>query len=225
MNKPFEAYLANEAYASARKSRVARKKAADREMAREIAQANRQRYSIIVSTVSFLALAALVAIAVLLGRAKAAEPTGLNSTAQEAMWLPECEAAAERCATLIGEDYENALIEQALLEQARMIPGVTVSHYCICKECCGKGPSDPAYGITASGREATPYVSVAVDPDVIPLGSDVLVDYGDGEIHYYRADDTGSAISGNHIDLCVESHQEAINLGIKTATVYWVAHN
>ena len=82
------------------------------------------------------------------------------------------------------------------------------------------GPDHPAYGITASGRRATPYVSVAVDPSVIQLGADVLVDYGDGEIYYYRADDTGP--KGNHIDLCVSSHEEALRLGVQTATVYWV---
>lgn len=67
-----------------------------------------------------------------------------------------------------------------------------------------------------------PGVSVAVDPAVIPLGSDVLVDYGDGDIRYYRADDTGSAVKGNHIDLCMASHQEALEAAVKTATVWWV---
>lgn len=118
------------------------------------------------------------------------------------------------------EEPENELIEQALLDKSTKIGNVMVTHYCICEKCCGKAPVHPAYGITASGRRATPGVSVGVDPDVIPLGSDVLVDYGDGEIHYYRADDAGSGISGNHIDLCVGSHQEALELGVKKATVY-----
>ena len=100
---------------------------------------------------------------------------------------------------------------------------MTVTHYCICQQCCGKAPDHPAYGITASGRRATPYVSVAVDPSLIPLGADVLVDYGDGEIHYYRADDTGSGVGSRHIDLCVGSHAEALQMGHRTATVYWVA--
>ena len=80
-----------------------------------------------------------------------------------------------------------------------------------------------ADGITASGVRATPGVTVAVDPDVIPLGADVLVDYGDGEICYYRADDTGSGVVGNHIDLCVADHQTAVQLGRRTATVWWVS--
>lgn len=114
------------------------------------------------------------------------------------------------------EEPENELIEAALLVSAHRLDNVTVTHYDCCVECCGK-----ADGITASGVRATPGVTVAVDPDVIPLGADVLVDYGDGEICYYRADDTGSGVVGNHIDLCVADHQTAVQLGRRTATVWW----
>ena len=128
--------------------------------------------------------------------------------------------ATERCYMTdeeIQEDFENYYIEQALLAKANKIENVKVTHYCCCVKCCGKDD-----GITYSGVKATPGVTVAVDTSIIPLGSDVLVDYGDGIINYYRADDTGSAIKGNKLDLCVSSHQEAINLGVRTATVYWV---
>lgn len=101
-----------------------------------------------------------------------------------------------------------------------IIENATVTHYCICEKCCGKSPDHPAYGITASGRAAEPYVSIAVDPAMIPLGSIVYVDYGDGELHEYRADDTGSGVAGAHIDLCVASHEEALQLGVRTAKVY-----
>lgn len=115
------------------------------------------------------------------------------------------------------EDYENANIEAALLANAHILADCRVTYYDTCVLCCGK-----ADGITASGLLATPGVTVAVDPAIIPLGSDVLVDYGDGELHYYRADDTGSGVQGNAIDVCVSSHQEALELGRRTATVYWV---
>lgn len=126
--------------------------------------------------------------------------------------------ATEKCYITkeeIQEDRENYYIEQALLERANVIEDCTVTHYDCCVKCCGKDN-----GITASGVKATPGVTVGVDPNIIPLGSDVLVDYGNGEIHYYRADDTG--VKGNHIDLCVSSHEEALQLGICKATVYWV---
>lgn len=101
------------------------------------------------------------------------------------------------------------------------IENATLTHYCICKKCCGKDENHPAYGITASGRKAEPYVSVAVDPFLIPLGSTVYVDYGDGEIKEYRADDTGSGVNGAHLDLCVSEHNEALELGKKTVRVWW----
>ena len=140
---------------------------------------------------------------------------------------PDWEALEEALAAESGEEEPEAPFEEersgaALLAMGTKIENVTVTHYCICKKCCGKDESHPAYGITASGRAAAPGTSVAVDPDVIPLGSDVLVDYGDGVIHYYRADDTGGAVKGNHIDLCMESHEAAWNAGKKMATVWWV---
>lgn len=116
-----------------------------------------------------------------------------------------------------AEEAENERIEAALLAQAHVIKDCTVTHYDACAECCGK-----IDGITASGVQATPYVSVAVDPAIIPLGSDVLVDYGDGELHYYRADDIGAGVEGSHIDLCVNTYAEAVALGVRTATVYWI---
>lgn len=116
---------------------------------------------------------------------------------------------------VVPEEPENPM------EHLPSIENATLTHYCICEECCGKTPDHPAYGITASGREAEPNVSVAVDPVVIPLGSTVYVDYGDGEIAEYRADDTGSGVAGAHIDLCVADHEQALELGVKTVKVWW----
>lgn len=112
---------------------------------------------------------------------------------------------------------ENELIEAALLSRSHKLEDVTITFYC-CEEyphICGTGN-----GITASGRRVTPYVSCAVDPDVIPLGSTVMLEHN-GEMVYLRADDTGPAVNGNHIDIAVSGHQEALSLGVKTADVWW----
>lgn len=111
---------------------------------------------------------------------------------------------------------ENQMIEDAILEKANKIENCRITYYCVERypHICGTGN-----GITASGLEVTPYVSCAVDPSVIPLGSDVLVDFGDGDIRYYRADDTGP--KGKHIDLAVQTHDEATEMGTTIATVYW----
>ena len=89
----------------------------------------------------------------------------------------------------------------------------TVTYYCCeaYEHVCGDGD-----GLTATGLPVTPGV-VAVDPEVIPLGSTVIID---GQA--YLAADTGGAVGGNHVDICVATHQEAEDLGVTTAEV-WVA--
>lgn len=174
-------------------------------MTREERRRRQRRTMQLLTGLCFLALAALVLLAALTTSVESSEPPfPITEPA-----LPEPEP--------VQEDYENEKIETALLARAHKIENVTVSHYDICRKCCGN-----TRGITASGRKATPYVTVAVDPALIPLGADVLVDYGDGTICYYRADDTGSGVAGGHIDLCVGSHREALQLGLRTATVYWI---
>lgn len=115
------------------------------------------------------------------------------------------------------EQAENEMIEQALLARSHKLEDVKITFYC-CEErphICGTGT-----GITASGRRVTPYVSCAVDPDVIPLGSTVMLEYN-GEMVYLRADDTGGSIKGNRLDIAVKGHQEALSLGVKTADIWW----
>lgn len=60
----------------------------------------------------------------------------------------------------------------------------------------GKAPSDPAYGITASGLPAGKGV-VAIDPNVVPFRSNIYVEgYGKA-----IAGDTGGGVKGRIIDL------------------------
>ena len=56
---------------------------------------------------------------------------------------------------------------------------------------------------------------IAVDPNIIPLGSRVWVE-GYGEA---IAGDIGSAIRGNIIDVFLEHKQDALNWGRKTVTI------
>ena len=70
-------------------------------------------------------------------------------------------------------------------------------------------------GVTATGMVARRGVA-AVDPNVIPLGSRLYIP-GYGEA---IAADTGGAIVGNTIDLCMESYDEAIQFGCRNVEVY-----
>lgn len=77
---------------------------------------------------------------------------------------------------------------------------------------------DGCSGVTATGvnLNANPNAKViAVDPSVIPLGSQVYVEgYG-----YATAADTGGAIKGNKIDVHVPSKDEARSWGVRTVNV------
>lgn len=93
-------------------------------------------------------------------------------------------------AVLQAEADRQARAEQAAAYEAvgayRYIGECTITAYCPCEECCGRW----ADGVTATGLPAGPGV-VAVDPEVIPLGSTVIID---GQ--RYLAADTG--VTGNH---------------------------
>ena len=89
-----------------------------------------------------------------------------------------------------------------------------IYHYCACEECTGKSPGDRGYGITKTGVKARTDRTISVDPDVIPLGSEVEIN---GKI--YVAEDTG--VSGRCIDIYVNDHAEALRLGTYTAGVSW----
>lgn len=113
---------------------------------------------------------------------------------------------------------ETARDRQARAEQAAAYEAMgaweyfgefTVTAYCPCEECCGRW----ADGVTATGLPAGPGI-VAVDPDVIPTGSTVVID---GQA--YLAADTG--VTGNHVDICVTDHRAAEAFGARAAEV-WV---
>ena len=78
-------------------------------------------------------------------------------------------------------------------------------------------------GQTATGR-APVYGVVAVDPSVIPLNSKLYIESADGGKSWVYgfavAGDTGGAIKGNRIDIFVNSHARAYQLGIRYANVY-----
>lgn len=83
--------------------------------------------------------------------------------------------------------------------------------YCACTQCCGAG----ATGTTASGTTVTANRTIAVDTNVIPFGTEVIING-----NTYIAEDTGGAINGNRIDIYFDSHQDALNFGVQYAEVF-----
>ena len=70
-------------------------------------------------------------------------------------------------------------------------------------------------GITASGVPVTAGLTVAVDPEVIPLGTILYIE----GVGVRIAQDTGSAIKGQKIDVAVDAHAEA------ESWAGWGSHN
>ncbi|HWQ76637.1 MAG TPA: 3D domain-containing protein [Syntrophomonas sp.] len=87
---------------------------------------------------------------------------------------------------------------------------MTATAYDPCYECNYPYYGQPSYIGLPLGRGI-----IAVDPNVIPMGTRLYVEgYGEG-----IAADQGNAIKGNRIDLCFPTHQEASAYGIKTVKV------
>lgn len=119
------------------------------------------------------------------------------------------EETSEVALALYENPQESEKIEAAL--NWHYIDGCTLTAYCACCECCGKDD-----GITATGTTAQEGVTLAVDPDVIPLGAWVEING-----HMYHAEDVGSGVGGNHIDIYFESHDDADMFGVRYENVRW----
>jgi len=83
--------------------------------------------------------------------------------------------------------------------------------YCDCRKCNGKWYGYP----TAAGTEYVEGRTIAVWKNQIPLGSKVVING-----HEYIAEDTGTAIKANCIDVYLDSHERAIQFGIQYAEVF-----
>lgn len=84
--------------------------------------------------------------------------------------------------------------------------------YCPCRSCSSSWGRR-----TSSGTTATAGRTVAVDTRVIPMGSKLVIN---GIV--YTAEDIGSAVKGNHIDIFFETHAQATQFGVRSAEVYLV---
>lgn len=119
----------------------------------------------------------------------------------------------DSAALIARKQEEEARARETRIETSRGVANYSDALY---MEASAYLPSDGGgSGITASGIPAT-YGVAAVDPDVIPLGTRLYIP-GYGEA---IAADTGGAIIGNKIDLCMEDYGEAMQFGRRGVTVY-----
>jgi 3D (Asp-Asp-Asp) domain-containing protein/LysM repeat protein len=143
---------------------------------------------------------------------KKATSTPANTSEQEeAAPVPAPEETPE-VAPEAEEPAAEPVQADAQEEQDAVVKELTVEATAYTADCEG------CSGVTATGvdlKENPDAKVIAVDPDVIPLGSKVYVEgYG-----YATAEDTGGAIQGNKIDVFIPSKDQAVDFGRKTVNV------
>lgn len=97
------------------------------------------------------------------------------------------------------------LSENKVEQKYTYLGNYKITHYCP-NPCCGTGN-----GITVSGVTATPYRTVAMKG--IEFGTKLNINE-----NTYVVEDRG--VGSGVIDICVNSHQEALNKGVYYADVY-----
>lgn len=113
---------------------------------------------------------------------------------------------------MVELNEKNQQLKQEIIKlksQYKTLDNAKVTAYCPCEEC-----SEGWERQTKSGAVATEGRTVAVDPDVIPLGSKVEV-YG----KVYVAEDVGGKVEGEHIDIYMENHDATDEFGTKYTEV------
>jgi uncharacterized protein YabE (DUF348 family) len=136
--------------------------------------------------------------------------------------LDKEEIIAEPTSEIVEEGMDKLLVtSRGMPFRYKEVIVMKATAYDLSYESCGKYPGDPAYGITYSGTQARAGV-VAVDPRVIKLGSNLYVESLDSTRDYgfSSAEDTGSAIKGNRIDLFIENRSQALRYGVRYVRVY-----
>ena len=119
----------------------------------------------------------------------------------------ELEIANTTVADLKGQEYKLVYLGDYKL-----------THYCpgFHGEPCGTGD-----GLTATGTKVTAGRTIAVDPKVIPYGTKVYIEgYG-----WRVAEDCGGGVKGNHIDIAMGTHDEAMAQGVKHRDVWILVKN
>ena len=103
---------------------------------------------------------------------------------------------------------ENLKLQQELNSWAELYD-VKLTAYCPCEECSSHWGKS-----TKSGRKAIKGRTVAVDPNVIKIGSEVKING-----HTYIAEDVGGGVKGLHIDIYMDNHKDTENFGVKYTDV------
>ena len=144
--------------------------------------------------------------------------------------IEEKVAVARESASTKEKSAPQAVKEEPTSENTQTF---TATAYDLSVQSCGKPIGHPQYGITSNGtniagKTREQAMSIAVDPNVIPLGSQVKITFPEPYTHFngvYTANDTGSAIKGKKIDIFMgdfrsnNSNQSVWDFGVREVKV------
>ena len=146
------------------------------------------------------------------------------------LFRPDDNATRAECASIFarvdGEFFDNNIVNKpdpnpGPVEGLIYLGEFEKTFYCPGYCCNGKWA-----GQTATGAIPTPGVTIAVDRNVIPLGSTVYIEFLDEEAKelsgYYIAQDVGGGVVGKHIDVLVATHEDCYRYGSGNINVYLV---
>ena len=131
----------------------------------------------------------------------------------EFFWIISADSSAQT----ITQPEQNLQIEEPVepIMELESLGEFKISHYCVenYPHICNNGDSTH----TATGTLTTPGRTVAVDPKMIPYGTELMING-----HSYIAEDCGGSIKDRRIDICVNTHAEALQKGIDYCEVFLI---
>lgn len=108
-----------------------------------------------------------------------------------------------------GPTADNTAVETGV--QGNYLGEYTASGYCNCSLCSG------GHNRTSSGTIPKSRHTIAADTSVFPIGTKIMID----DV-VYTVEDTGGSVTDNRLDIFFDSHQEALDHGLKKVKVYSV---
>lgn len=123
-----------------------------------------------------------------------------------------------------AEPVQSKLTQAVSIKQTELtsLGTYTVTAYCACEKCCGEWSAQhkARQGTdyiqrTASGTIPTAGRTVAADTSVLPFGTVIVIDG-----HEFTVEDRGGGVNGKQIDIFFDSHEDALNWGRQTKTIY-----
>lgn len=172
----------------------------------------KQRFNLILWLVFFVELLIVMTLCLVKYNSYSSEHNIMSVEPIQTSEMIELEVLPE--ITELCAEADNLVMEEPV-EELVSLGEFTLTAYC--KEnyphICNNGDSS----VTATGTTPTPGRTIAVDPSVIPYGTEVVING-----NTYIAEDTGGAINDKKIDICFATHDEALQFGRQSAEVFIV---